>query len=212
MKNFVGILILVFIVVAVLEFYHKRQESGFDSKVLALESKIDSLEVVIQKGRTNLQRNRVLGKSVTAKAIINDVGIYLKSTKDAVAYEKRGRVITAKELYVKAEKYKLELTKLFSKDSVITLDFGDDNKIDHEYMFNKKDWKLRTHYYNSVRTEGKPNEWITKDNIIKDIENIDPEKKYRVTFRVLETMNIHYSGSVSYFTLQLKYLDIIPLK
>jgi len=218
MRNFVGILILVLVVIVVLEFYHRNNESKLNSDIQILELKIsskdkslDSLQAVIRKGRTSIERSRIVGRSANSNEILSDVKEYLNSTKLAKGYENRGKEITAKEYYTQADKYKLELMKLFSKDKVIDLLLDTENGFTHEYMFVQENWKLITNYYNSVNPQKKPEGWITDDKIVKVIENLESGKKYKVKFKVLETIHMPYSGSVSYFSFHLKYLDISEL-
>jgi hypothetical protein len=166
---------------------------------------------VIRKGRTSIERSRIVGRSANSNEILSDVKEYLNSTKLAKGYENRGKEITANEYYTKADKYKLELMKLFSKDKVIDLLLDTENGFTHEYMFVQENWKLITNYYSSINPQNKPKGWITDDKILKIIENLESGKKYKVKFKVLETIHMPYSGSASYFSLHLKYLDISKL-
>ncbi|MBN2789138.1 MAG: hypothetical protein JXR69_03000 [Candidatus Delongbacteria bacterium] len=196
------------------------------NKIAKLEAKIDSLETVIAgkkskpktKSSTSTSTNTASSKGVFNKssanitAIIADVEEYLEAVETAKAYERRGKSVSAKEFYDKSDEYKSKVEKLFAKDAVITLDFSMKKNITQNYMFQEKSWKLRTQYYSSVNPGGKPKDWLTSDKQASRLESLIQGRKYRVKFKVLEPIAMPYGGTMSYFTMHVKYLDIRPIE
>ena len=196
------------------------------AKIAKLEAKVDSLQNIINGKKNNFKSKKTTAKivsknntkstfnksSMSIKSITDDVEEYLKSFEYAKAYKRRGKDISAKEFYEKAEKYKRKVSKLFAKDAVVTLDFSMKHNITQNFMFKEKNWKLRAYYYTSVNQGKKPKNWLTSDKEANRLENLVPNHKYRVKFKVLEGIDMPYGGTMSYFAMHVKYLSIRPIE
>lgn len=195
----------------------QQTNAELENKIALLEAKIDSLENIIH-GKSKHAKKKASAQTGTEKpkkmivndlkSIVSDFDEYIKQNEYAREYELRGKAVSAKQSSEQAEKLGKKLSGIFKKGQIVTLVYDEDHHFASDYLLVTDRYKLKYDFYNSSRTGDKPKDVWTSDKLSIKAENIVPGRNYRIKFKVIEDINIPYGGTMSYFSVDIMFLDI----